>query len=97
LKCRLPASTRRKIVRCVAEQRRAANSTVTICVSAPQAAHHMSNVLLSCVRRTVRLCVSTVIRVVRFAKAHHPFCAWTLPKGATSTRMTAATDEVMVL
>lgn len=63
------------MVRCVTEQRDAASLTVTICVSAPQAAHHISNVLLSRVRRTVRLWVSTVIRVVRFAKAHHPFCA----------------------
>ena len=74
LKCRRFASAMRKIVRCVTEQERAANSTVTACVSASQAAHHMADALPR-IRKMVRLCVSTVILVVRFAKAHQPFRA----------------------
>lgn len=62
------------MVRCVTEQMPAACSTVNVCVFDPQAAHHLADALPR-VRTTVRRCVSTVILVVLFAKAHHPFCA----------------------
>lgn len=61
----------RKIVRCVTEQRLAASSTVTICITVPQASHHAAGALPRA-RRMVRLQVSTVTLVLRITKANHP-------------------------
>lgn len=70
--CSRCVSTKRKMMRCVTEQMPAACSTVSVRVFDLQAAHHMPGVF-PLIRKVTRLRVSTVILVVRFAKAHHPF------------------------
>jgi hypothetical protein len=78
----------RKMVRCAMEQMLAANSTVTVCVCRPQATHHMADELPRA-RRMVRVCLSIVTLVFRFAKAHHPFCAG----GRSHSNMASAHDR----